>query len=71
MKYWLIAAVLAGSITLAVLMLWRDYSLQMALFTGLGVGALTFVTLQTIQRLRDEFGPQFPETSDSNEDPDA
>lgn len=35
---------------------WRGYGLLLALVTGLAIGGLVFVTLRTVDRMRDLFG---------------
>jgi hypothetical protein len=53
--WWLVAAVAAGLVTIAVVVIVRDFPWLMALFSGAAVGALVYVTLQTAARVRNQF----------------
>lgn len=48
-------ALLAGLATIVVVVVWRGFPWLMALFSGIAVGALVFVTLQTSERIRGQF----------------
>jgi hypothetical protein len=52
---WLAVALLAALATIAVVVVWRGFPWLMALFSGIAVGALVFVTLQTGARIRNQF----------------
>lgn len=47
--------VLAGVATTAVLVLWRNFFWQHALIVGLGVAALVYTAIRTVQRLREMY----------------
>lgn len=48
----ILGGVLAGGATTAVLILWRGFFWQHALIIGIGVVALVYTTVRTIERLR-------------------
>lgn len=53
MKRKILVAVLAGIITLAVLLVWRKFLPQLALVSGIAVGAFVYTLQSTVERLRD------------------
>jgi hypothetical protein len=58
-RWWIVAAIGAGFVTIAVVVLWRGFTWMMALFSGGGVGVLVFMTLQTAERIwRQWQGPE-------------
>lgn len=50
---WALPAALAA---FALAHWWRGYGVELAAITGLSIGALTFVTLRTLDRMRDVMG---------------
>lgn len=46
-------AVLAGALTLVVLVAWRGFPWQLALIIGLGVAALVYSSIRTYRNLKD------------------
>lgn len=51
----LVTAILAGALTIAVVMLWRDFSWLMGLSSGAGVAVLLFFSGRAIRVLRFEY----------------
>lgn len=45
--------VLCGAVTIGVLVGWRGFFWQHALIVGIGVAALTYTGIRTVQRLKD------------------
>jgi len=45
--------VFAAAATTTVLVLWRNFFWQHALIVGIGVGALVYTGIRTVQRLRE------------------
>lgn len=45
--------VLAGMVTTAVLVVWRNFFWQHALIVGIGAAALVYTGIRTVQRLRE------------------
>jgi len=46
----------AAVVAFALARWWRGYGMELALITGLSIGALTFVALRTLDRMRDVVG---------------
>ena len=53
--WWLATAVAAGLLTLAVVVLWRDFPWMTAFFSAGAVGVLAYMTLHTIERIRGQW----------------
>lgn len=56
-----LAAILAGTLTMLVTRVWRDYPWLLAAISGGSLGALVFACLQTLVRLRAtlaQYGPR-------------
>lgn len=51
----LVAAVVVGGLTIAIVMLWREFSWLMALSSGAGVAVLIFFSGRAIRVLRFEY----------------
>lgn len=51
----LVAAVVVGGLTIAIVMLWREFSWLMALSSGAGVAVLTFFSGRAVRILRFEY----------------
>lgn len=51
----LVAAIAAGGLTIAIVMLWREFSWLMALSSGAGVAVLVFFSGRAIRVLRFEY----------------
>jgi len=45
--------ILCGALTVAVLVTWRGFFWQHALIVGIGVAALVYTAIRTVQRLED------------------
>ena len=54
MRLWIVISGLVGLATLGVLSWLRSFPLELGLMSAVGMSALVFATLQTIQRLRDQ-----------------
>ncbi|HUP25868.1 MAG TPA: hypothetical protein VNB06_23370 [Thermoanaerobaculia bacterium] len=54
-RWWLTAAFAVGLATIGVVTSWRGFPWLMAVSSGVGVGALVYLTLHTSSRIRSQF----------------
>ena len=55
MRVWILVSAALGLLTFGVLVGLRRYPLELGIMSAVGVSALTFATLQTIHRLREQY----------------
>lgn len=53
-RTWILVAAFVGLATLGALSWLRSFPLELGLMSAVGMSALVFATLQTVQRLRDQ-----------------